>query len=334
MCKPFARRRVPPRHRRHQGSHRSPRVTRRAAATRRRGAGGPQRHDVDPNDPTVCRRPTGTRRDTPAPTSASRARAGIRGANSGPDGSNAEGAAQTGATGVRHVIAQPHRPGQEVGLHTLGGGPAVAGRGSALLRHDREETSIGRAVAARVGRRGRRAVPAGRRGRRRGHRNRFLGGAATADRRLTRLRRPAAAHGRELSRLICGAAPPGRREVGHHGEIPDQRQPRGRLGIGVGRTGAPARGVASHRHLLRRRATNGRQGLSDRQVTLRESEGGEVSPRRLLHAAENDADPHLAGTVGIVPPAEQFAGPPRSGLVHLDGLRLTGEYRCSVLHDA
>ena len=36
MCKRFASRRVPPRHCRHQGGHRSPRVTRHAAATRRR----------------------------------------------------------------------------------------------------------------------------------------------------------------------------------------------------------------------------------------------------------------------------------------------------------
>ena len=78
---------------------------------------------------------------------------------------------------------------------------------------------------------------------------------------------------------------------------------------------------------------DGRLGR-DRQVTLREAQTGEVHPRRLLDAAEVDPDPHLAGPVGLVPPAEQLTRPPRARLEDLDGLGLTGEHRCTTFHGA
>jgi hypothetical protein len=67
-------------------------------------------------------------------------------------------------------------------------------------------------------------------------------------------------------------------------------------------------------------------------VTLGEAQRGQIGPRRLFDATEDDPDPHLAGPVGVVPPAQQLAGPPGARLIDLDSLGLTGEHRCSVFH--
>ena len=70
------------------------------------------------------------------------------------------------------------------------------------------------------------------------------------------------------------------------------------------------------------------------EVALGQAQGLEIGPGRLLDTAEDDADPHLAGAVGGVPPAQQLTGPPGPRLIDLDGLRLAGEDSCSVLHGA
>ena len=70
------------------------------------------------------------------------------------------------------------------------------------------------------------------------------------------------------------------------------------------------------------------------QVSLGQTQGREIRPRGLLDTAEDDAHPHLARTVRVVPPPEQLAGPPGASLIDLDRLGLTGEHSCSVLHGA
>jgi hypothetical protein len=70
------------------------------------------------------------------------------------------------------------------------------------------------------------------------------------------------------------------------------------------------------------------------EVPLGQAQGLEVGPRRLLGTAQDDTHPDLAGAVGGMPPAQQFAGPPGPCLIDLDGLRLAGEDSCSVLHGA
>jgi hypothetical protein len=67
-------------------------------------------------------------------------------------------------------------------------------------------------------------------------------------------------------------------------------------------------------------------------VTLRKAQRGQIGPRRLFDTAEDDPDPHLAGAVGVVPPAQQLTSPPGARLIDLDSLGLTREHRCSVFH--
>ena len=103
--------------------------------------------------------------------------------------------------------------------------------------------------------------------------------------------------------------------------------------VGVGTVLTARGGVAGHRQLPR--GGLGRCGLGRHgQVALGKAQGLELGPGRLLDAPEDDPDPDLARAVGGVPPAQQLAGPPRSRLIDLDGLRLAGEYRCSVLQCA
>ena len=256
--------------------------------------------------------------------------------------SDAERPAQAGTTGL-HVVTQPHRPGQQLGLHALGSGPTVLGRRRSppcpsRTRNggdSRDETGVdgaGRAVASSGtgnrsgdGRLGSTATAAGRR------LGRLRRTTPSGHRDVTSVRSTATTDGRELRRLGGGAASTGGRAVLDDGEPGNLGQ--AGCGVRVAGPGAPAGRVPGHGHLLGGRATQGRRS-GDRQVPFREAERGQVGPGRLLDTAEDHPDPHLAGTIGVVPPAQQLARPPGTGLIDLDRLGLAGEHGCSVLHHA
>jgi hypothetical protein len=168
MCKRSALRRVPPRHCSHQGEHRAPRVTRHAATTRPRAVQGGVRSRQEPDanqperspanmgglvptahSPDCCavieRRmrvtsrpaPPSGKRSVPSRTGtcsydAARHRPGVTGTGSDP----AQAAVDARTPRVRDVVAQPHRPGEQLGLEALRRGPAGGGPHGRLLRAD------------------------------------------------------------------------------------------------------------------------------------------------------------------------------------------------------
>jgi hypothetical protein len=167
MCKRYVARRVPPSHSRHPGGQPSQRGARHAAGTRRtarsrgpeshayrraaRGArslpaspiasprdGGPAR---DPSDHRVPHRP-GDRSPVDVshrhrPTASTGGWSHPETWTSGDADSGADGPVDARTTSVRHVIAQAHRPGDQLCTETLGSRPAVAGTGGRTLDRDR-----------------------------------------------------------------------------------------------------------------------------------------------------------------------------------------------------
>ena len=328
MCKRFAGRRVPPRHCRHQGEHRSPRVTRHAAATRRSAApdGTP---DARPGRATAAHRPRTTpddRRDTrrraPRRRRATRRpprTAGERGRSDAASGPPSRGRRECGMWSLSRM-GRVSRSASDA----LGRGPAVARRRRPLRAACRRAAgaTAARPVSAAPGAPvttgeqpgvgGRGAGPSGarrrppRRLRRLGARRRPVAGAPPSPERDGDRRRRTAP--------VSSARAGGRRWTGGPGRR-RARAPSGRLavadGVGVGGPGAPHRTGAGRTDISWvGRATMGRGGR-DREVALRQAQGGQVGPRRLLDAAEDDPHPHLAGAVGVVPPAEQLARPTR-----------------------
>ena len=238
MCKRFAGRRVPPRHCRHQGGHRSPRVTRHAAATRRRGpartvdATVTGRHDRRPDGPRSRRTPGMPRR------SAGRGRqpaAGVR------TRSPAQTLSEPPSRGRRDCMWSLSRIGRVSSSASMPSGAVQVSRERGALAPDPRARSRGD-DRHEAGVDGTRCAVAAGRTRSRGGGDRVLGSAATTDRRrlgglrgataaghghLTGLRRAAATDGGELRRLV-GSAPPARgREVLDHGELAHLRQARG-----------------------------------------------------------------------------------------------------------
>ena len=221
MCKLSGSRRVPPRHCRHHGEHPFPRVTRHTGTTRRRhctpgrqrlrtgsaieaeeGGAGPPSHADSRDAGPACRGAGEDRRTTrPGPWT------GPATGGDAPGSNPAERPVQARTAGVRDVIAQPHRAGQQIGLEAGRRRPVVArtaGRGhvgargpsgrqrpvvlggcrggcataarqrrGAGLRDGREETGVGGPVAAAVAGG---AVASERGGRRGGQRGRRRGG--------------------------------------------------------------------------------------------------------------------------------------------------------------
>ena len=230
-----------------------------------------------------------------------------------------ERTAQPGTTGL-HVVAQPHRTGQQLGLEPLGRGPAAAAAGGRRRRAERPATAGAdrcRAAPRGAGDGRRHPEPGSRRG--------AVRSAAT-----TAATAPRRSRARDGGRSAGDSRPPAR------GDGPRRRTARSRRRCGdrrsrqvwttessrtvgmlavadvaVARTGAPAGGVPGHRHLLGGRPADGGGGPRTDEVALGQAEGGEVGPGRLLDTAEDHPDPHLAGAVGVVPPAEQFTRPTR-----------------------
>ena len=304
MCKQFVGRRVPPCPCRHQGEHRAPRVTRHAAAARRAAPDA---------RPRPSRRPPGA----PLPVRG-RPTSRCDGAD-GPD-------RRVVANEPPQTLSEPPRRGRRDCMWSLN----RIGRVSPSVSRPSGAVQPSRAgAAARSGRTGRgacedaappgaRCVPPRRavRSLRPHPRERDDGppaaraGSGADDGRSPEPRHPpgrgdAPRRRTARSRRRCGAPP---RREGLCTMVSSRPWQAGR-GVSVTGPGAPAGRVTGHRHLLGRRATLGHRGRY-REVALREAKSGQIGPRRLLDATQDHADPHLAGTVGIVPPAQQLARPP------------------------
>jgi hypothetical protein len=368
MCKRSGNRRVPLRHRVHQGKQTAPRVTRHAAGTRRTRL-------------RTARRPADDRPTTGLATGQGRPSDGGDGrgahgtptvAGTGPAGNSGqqdvateeattrrsdagEKPVEARAPALRPEVAQAHRPGEQLRLRVECrpavprhrserlGGPRLGGTGRARRTNRAPLRSNRRALGGRqlVGHRREQA------GVSRAVTPRVPGGPVPApdgavDSRRSRgggtLGRAPSSPGRpDTSRRLVarGLDAHGRRDTDGsarrgHGPVTDQ----GKTG-GLGRVEAAERCWAGPARALPRGRCASEGVLQPAGfLSLREAQCRQVHPGRLLCAAESDAHPDLAGAGDVVPPAQEVAGPPGAALVDLDGLRVAGEHGCTVFHGA
>ena len=305
MCKRSDARRVPPRHCRHQGEHaphESHDTPRRRAGTDTAGTplGAPRgrrRRATSRRAPTAARAATTDvgRDGRPAVAASRHARTAghVRGCRP-----HATGCAQTPATdpsrrgrrAVRHVVAQPHRAGEQIRLEAVGRGPAVAGCARRLRRRGAcAPEGVGRDRPRRRRPRGSPASGVGRAGH--GGEETGVGRpvpAGVARSAVTTAPHPARAARRRRRRAPCGGRPTGTR--GLRGAAPS--------GIGEStESGARRRPTdanwASRRRYGGRRSTGGRARRTGRGPAAGPRSPGAASADAGATARRVACDRHL-----------------------------------------